>query len=244
MAGSDANWRRTLGEPCTVSFGCGRVDLLPGRENTIESDVPFFMLVNAETDAGIVTADIHRVLAALKTDGLIDRTIVLTMDIGEQGGSVVVGWSGRSMNDSSRDEPVTVLDIAPTVLSLAAVPVPSYMTGRVLIGADDEPPTPTDDVPSRSTGAPLLAPWMEGVPPVAATPRGRPIGGLFHVAPVVTLRCDTEGSTIIYTTELVAPFYWWLYTGPFRMRFWTLRVRCGRLGYRDSDVVRYDFNIE
>lgn len=83
-----------------------------------------------------------------------------------------------------------------------------------------------------------------GAPPVAATPSGYPTGGLFHVAPRVELRCATEGSAIVYTTEREAPFYWRLYTGPFRMRFWTLRFQCGRLGYRDSDVVTHDFDIE
>ncbi|MCY4078109.1 MAG: hypothetical protein OXH04_22070, partial [Acidobacteria bacterium] len=80
--------------------------------------------------------------------------------------------------------------------------------------------------------------------PVASTPAGYPTGGLFHVAPRVELWCDTEGSTIVYTTEREAPFYWRLYTGPFRMRFWTLRAQCGRLGYRDSEVLRYEFDIE
>lgn len=80
--------------------------------------------------------------------------------------------------------------------------------------------------------------------PVAATPGGYPTGGLFHVAPRVDLRCDTAGSTIVYTTEREAPFHWRLYTGPFRMRFWTLRFQCGRLGYGDSDVVTFDFDIE
>ena len=56
--------------------------------------------------------------------------------------------------------------------------------------------------------------------------------------------CKTEDATVIYTTERVAPFHWRLYMGPFRMRFWTLRFQCGRLGYRDSDVVSYDFDIE
>ena len=69
-------------------------------------------------------------------------------------------------------------------------------------------------------------------------------GGVFHVAPRVELSCETEDGTIIYTTERVAPFHWRLHTGPFRMRFWTLRFQCGRLGYRDSDVVTYNFDIE
>jgi len=86
--------------------------------------------------------------------------------------------------------------------------------------------------------------WHDQVVPQAADPRGYPTGGLFHSAPQVELWCDTEGSTIIYTTERVSPFYWRLYTGPFRMRFWTLRTKCGRLGYLDSDVTTYEFDIE
>ena len=244
VAGADANWRRTLGEPCTASFGCGPVlvDLLPGQDNTVESDAPFFMLVNA---AQTPTPDIDRVLAELEADGHIDETIVLVMDIREQNGSVVVGWPGRWTESGVRDDPVSVLDMAPTVLSLAGVSVPSYMTGRVLIGPDGEAPRPVTDTPlAKSTAPSQSSPWASGVPPVAATPGGRPTGGLFHVAPIVTLGCDTEGSTIVYTTELVAPFYWRLYAGPFRMRFWTLRVQCGRLGYLDSEVVAYEVDIE
>ena len=82
------------------------------------------------------------------------------------------------------------------------------------------------------------------VTPTTATPTGYPAGGLFHVAPRIELSCETPGSTIVYTTERVPPFYWRLYRGPFRMRFWELRVQCGRLGYENSDVVMYEFDIE
>ena len=79
---------------------------------------------------------------------------------------------------------------------------------------------------------------------VAATPDAYPTGGLFHAAPRVELWCDTPGATIVYTTEREEPFYWRLYDGPFRMRFWELRVQCGRLGYRDSEIMTYEFDIE
>ena len=112
----------------------------------------------------------------------------------------------------------------------AAAAVPGFDRGA----GPGAPPAPP---------APVALPGAGG-PPTASTPAGYPTGGLFHVAPRVELWCDTEGSTIVYTTEREAPFYWRLYTGPFRMRFWTLRAQCGRLGYRDSEVLRYEFDIE
>ena len=244
VAGPDANWRRTLGEPCTASFGCGPVlvDLLPGQDNIVEFDAPFFMLVNAAHSS---RSDVDRVFAELEADGLADDTIVLTLEIGEDDGSVAMAWPGRWTGGAVRDEPVSVLDIAPTVLSLAGVSVPAYMNGHALVGLDGEAPTSVADASVAKSAVQLQSlPWAEEVPPVAAAPDGRPTGGLFHVAPIVRLRCDTEGSTIVYTTELVEPFYWRLYIGPFRMRFWTLRFQCGRLGHLDSEVVAYEFDIE
>jgi len=103
---------------------------------------------------------------------------------------------------------------------------PAYMEGRTLVDPDrNARPAAFEATTTRgpervpAVGAsPRVAPHA----PVAATPGGYPTGGLFHVAPRVELRCDTEGSTIVYTTEREAPFYWRLYTGPFRMRPWTV----------------------
>ena len=109
--------------------------------------------------------------------------------------------------------------------------------------AHAEAATPPGADPAVALRAEPARPADAGVPR-ASTPAGYPTGGLFHVAPRVELWCATEGSTIVYTTEREAPFYWRLYTGPFRMRFWTLRAQCGRLGYRDSEMLRYEFDIE
>ena len=117
------------------------------------------------------------------------------------------------------------------VAHAAAAPAPGSDPAGMRLGA-----APGSDAAAVSLGA--------AARPRASTPAGYPTGGLFHVAPRVELWCDTEGSTIVYTTEREAPFYWRLYTGPFRMRFWTLRGQCGRLGYRDSEVLRYEFDIE
>ena len=246
MAGADANWRRTLGESCTVGFGCGHVlvELVPGQEDTVDPDKPFFMLVNTVSDPHRATAEIDHLLAELDADGMVDDTIVLVVDLAEPGGPVVGAWRGRAADGMVPDAPVSVLDIAPTVLSLAGVPAPSYMIGQTIIRPDGTMTLPSDAAARGSDQHVEALPWADGSPPVAASPDGRPTGGLFHVAPYVTLRCDTDGSTIVYTTELAPPFYWRLYRGPFRMRFWTLHAQCGRLGYLDSDVVAYEFDIE
>ena len=123
------------------------------------------------------------------------------------------------------------------------------MEGRALVATEGNPRPvgPAAAVPAKRTSRAAEVNASGPTPaevPVAATPAGYPTGGLFHVAPRVDLQCATEGSTVVYTTEHEAPFYWRLYTGPFRMRFWTLRFQCGRLGYRDSDIVVFDFDIE
>jgi hypothetical protein len=231
VAGAGADWRREPGEPCTVSFGCAGY--------TVDSRLPFFAMFNVDGPPDMVDQHVARIVAALETDGLADTTIVLAIGTGGAHSSAIGRWPGRLEAGATRDQPVGVLDIAPTILAVAGIPVPSYMEGRAIFGASESPAR----VPATSTTA-HPSPWVDGTPPIAATPSGYPTGGVFHVAPRVELSCKTQDATVIYTTERVAPFHWRLYTGPFRMRFWTLRFQCGRLGYRDSDVVSYDFDIE
>ena len=72
--------------------------------------------------------------------------------------------------------------------------------------------------------------------------RSVPPGGTFHRPTTVALTCPTEGATIEYTAELGKAPRWKLYTGPLRLRageLRELRFRCGRLGYFDSEIVRY-----
>ena len=74
--------------------------------------------------------------------------------------------------------------------------------------------------------------------------RSVPPGGTFHRPTAVALTCPTEGATIEYTTELGKAPRWKLYTGPLRLRageLRELRFRCGRLGYFDSEIVRYSW---
>ena len=276
-AGPEADWRgrrKDWDYPCTVAFGCGGPPHDPER--------PFFALFNLTGAGAALDAEIGHVLAALAEDGL-ERTTAVFLTGSAPGAPLVVRWPAGVSPNAAGTGSVHVADLAPTALALAREPIPPYMTGRPLPGADagvgpgdaegraagrlhaterggagqrraaeDRGGTvvvhavaaalPGSDPAAALRAAP--APPADGGPPTASAPAGYPTGGLFHVAPRVELWCDTEGSTIVYTTEREAPFYWRLYTGPFRMRFWTLRARCGRLGYRDSELLRYEFDIE
>ncbi len=246
-AGPDADWRgreKDWESPCTVSFGCGGARS-PGAR-------PFFALFNVDAGGAgrghALDERVARIAGALAADGLLEDTVLFLIGAGGRTPIVAIRWPARLTEAVEADVPVSLLDLAPTALAVAGVAAPEYMEGRALVGTDDYVPPAPAAAPAqdkRATGIDhRLVPSTPNRVPVAATPGGYPTGGLFHVAPRVELRCDTAGSTIVYTTEREAPFYWRLYTGPFRMRFWTLRFQCGRLGFRDSDIVTFDFDIE
>ena len=311
QAGTDAHWRHR--DPRQAFFAV--LDLSHASEN----------------DADRQIAQATEELAA---DGLRDRTVVIAF--GEPGQPsdgadplsdakmrvpLAVRWPGRIAPGSVRDDLVSTIDFAPTLLALAGVPAPDHLPGRVFLGDDtmeapafvplthdegSETPqrmralrdhrykylrtfgtdasgkpteklydTETDPGETTSLGdaahADRLAQmrsaldrWAdatgdlgkltekalaerflaEGAYPTAARPESYPRGGLFHVAPRVTITCATEGSTIEYTTDRGDELRWTLYTSPFRLVDWKLRFRCGRLGYHDSEIVQYDFNVE
>tara|TARA_B100000686_G_scaffold84276_1_gene91110 strand:+ start:3822 stop:4985 length:1164 start_codon:yes stop_codon:yes gene_type:complete len=233
-AGPEADWtgkNKDWDLPCTVSFGCG------GRGR---GEVSFFSLFNFEP-ASNVELQVSSILDALDEDEAVEATAVFLIAMSAGSGRVGVRFP-QNFSHRGVVETVSLLDLAPTTLSMAGLAVPDYMTGRNVMVADDKNVVPdTEDYASASVKAVDRKIFPA---PVSATPTGYPKGGLFHVAPRVELSCETPGSTIVYTTEREAPFYWRLYRGAFRMRFWELRFQCGRLGYENSDVVLYEFDIE
>lgn len=269
-AGPGADWRgrdKDWESPCTVSFGCGGARS-PGARPFFAL---FNVDAGGAGEGQALDEQVARVVEALAADELLEDTAVFLIGASGPAPAAAVRWPAGVAAAGEPDVPVSLLDFAPTALALAGAPVPAYMEGRVLAGSGRQVPragpAPAAAAPAapaqRGTGMhpggpaqpgagagadpgtdPVFPAPTPGAPPVAATPSGYPTGGLFHVAPRVELRCATEGSAVVYTTEREAPFYWRLYTGPFRMRFWTLRFQCGRLGYRDSDVVTHDFDIE
>ena len=233
-AGPGADWtgkNKDWDLPCTVSFGCG------GRGR---GEVSFFSLFNLEP-ASNVELQVSSILDALDEDETIGATAVflIAMSVGSErvGVRFPENFSHRGVVET-----VSLLDLAPTTLSMTGLAVPDYMTGRNFMVADDKNVVP--DIKDYASTSVTAVDRKTFPAPVSSTPIGYPTGGLFHVAPRVELSCETPGSTIVYTTEREAPFYWRLYRGAFRMRFWELRFQCGRLGYESSDVVMYEFDIE
>ena len=232
--GRDVDWRgkeKDWDLPCTVSFGCG------GRGR---GEVPFFSLFNLEPLSN-VELQVSSILDALDEDEWAADTAVFL--IAMSSGSERVGIRLPQNFPRSRViKTVGLLDLAPTALAMTGLAVPRYMRGRNVVVVGDGDALPPMKVHSIDSVKAVDA--NATVTPTTATPTGYPAGGLFHVAPRIELQCETPGSTIVYTTERDPPFYWRLYRGPFRMRFWELRVQCGRLGYENSDVVTYEFDIE
>jgi N-sulfoglucosamine sulfohydrolase len=102
-------------------------------------------------------AQVAEILRQLDEDGLADNTIVFYWS--DHGDGVprakrslydsglrvplMIRWPGNQSAappGSVSDQLVSMIDLAPTVLSLAGVEVPSHMQGRVLVGPDAAPP--------------------------------------------------------------------------------------------------------
>jgi uncharacterized sulfatase len=94
------------------------------------------------------------ILRQLDQDGLADNTIVFFF--GDHGRGLprakrwtydsgihvplIIRWPDRLRAGTVRDELVSMIDAGPTLLSLAAIPVPKYMQGRPFLGEQKAPP--------------------------------------------------------------------------------------------------------
>jgi uncharacterized sulfatase len=98
--------------------------------------------------------EVGRILQQLDEDGLADNTIVFFW--GDHGWGMprgkrwiydsgirvplIVRWPGALRPGSVSDELVAFLDLAPTMLSLAGVEIPSHLQGQVFLGEQKAPP--------------------------------------------------------------------------------------------------------
>ena len=170
VGGTEANWRRQTGEPCTVTFGCWGVGDDRGS--------PFFAMFHVDGPSDVIDRQVEGVLASLETEGLIGGTVVIAIGTEDAHTSAIARWDGRLAPGTVGDAPINVLDVAPTVLTLAGVPVPSSMEGRSFLGA---PAASSMEGRASARAKTDSMPWPDGTPLVAATPSGSPTGGVFHI---------------------------------------------------------------
>jgi hypothetical protein len=98
-------------------------------------------------------AELGELLRQLEEDGLADNTIVFhwsdhgplprgkrwPYDLGIHV-PMIVRWPGGLEPGSVGDRLLSTVDLGPTVLSLAGVPIPAHMQGRAFLGEQDTPP--------------------------------------------------------------------------------------------------------
>jgi arylsulfatase A-like enzyme len=103
----------------------------------------------------IATMDrqVGEILRQLEEDGLLESTIVFYW--GDHGDGLprakrslydsglrvplLIRWPGQVQPGTVDDELVSLLDLAPTVLSMAGVAIPAHMQGRVIVGPEKGP---------------------------------------------------------------------------------------------------------
>jgi arylsulfatase A-like enzyme len=94
-------------------------------------------------------SEVGELLQMLKDDGLYDNTIIffysdhggalpwMKREILERGTHIpfVIRFPGAANSGTVNDDLISAVDFAPTVLSLAGVPIPSYMQGQAFLGS-------------------------------------------------------------------------------------------------------------
>ncbi|RKX35990.1 MAG: sulfatase [Verrucomicrobia bacterium] len=119
-------------------------------------DTPKTRLALARHYDNIARSDtlVGKILAQLEEDGLTDSTIVvLWSDHGEglprakrwlyDSGiriPMIVRWPARLDPGSIREQLVSLVDLGPTMLSVAGVPVPAHMQGQAFLGSQRKDP--------------------------------------------------------------------------------------------------------
>lgn len=117
-------------------------------------DTPEVRLAMARMYTQIERSDQHlgEVLAQLEEDGLADNTIVFHWSdhgplprgkrwLYDAGLHVplIIRWSGHIPPGQISDRLVSTIDLAPTVLSVAGIEIPSHMQGRAFLGSQAAP---------------------------------------------------------------------------------------------------------
>ncbi|MEE2658904.1 MAG: sulfatase-like hydrolase/transferase [Candidatus Latescibacterota bacterium] len=147
---SDLETHRRLGD---IDFGFS--DPPPSREKTRKMQAAYYAMIT------LIDDHVGRMLKSLEHNGQLDNTIVIFMSdhgdmVGEHGlmhkgcrfydplvrVPLVLSWPGRFSQGLVADGLVELIDLAPTLLDLAGVEVPSRVQGRSLLsllGGESDP---------------------------------------------------------------------------------------------------------
>jgi arylsulfatase A-like enzyme len=123
----------------------GKVSVPP-----IYPDIPVVRtdIARLYTNIEIMDRQVGELIDQLKRDGLYDKTIIfffsdnggnlpwMKREITERGTHIpfIVRFPGGRNGGKINDDLISGVDFAPTVLSLAGVPIPSYMQGQAFLG--------------------------------------------------------------------------------------------------------------
>lgn len=100
------------------------------------------------TNIAIMDRQVGEIIQLLKDDGLYDNTIIffysdhggalpwMKREILERGTHIplIIRFPGGAQAGTVNDELISAVDFAPTVLSLAGAPIPSYLQGQAFVG--------------------------------------------------------------------------------------------------------------
>ncbi|MFT4152913.1 sulfatase [Parafilimonas sp.] len=100
------------------------------------------------TNIEIMDAQVGEIIRGLKEDGLYNNTIIFFFS--DHGGALpwykrellergihiplIIHFPGGANAGTSNDDLISAVDFAPTILSLAGIPVPAYMQGQAFLG--------------------------------------------------------------------------------------------------------------
>jgi len=183
------------------------------------------------------------ILKKLEDDGLAGRTLVCFWSDHGRGlprhkrwpydsglrVPLIIRWPGRIKPGSVNEELVSLMDLAPTMLTIAGLEAPRTMQGRVILG-EKKQPEPEYLYGGRNRMDKNSYDHITKTPVVESTSdsTGRRL---------VSLRCSTEGASIGY---LLGGGRWLLYHEPVAVEIGTvLRAKAVRLGYKASSVVEH-----
>jgi len=201
-------WRQRFGDGrgATVSGGIDELVRIRASGQRLRKEDAAYVVDLYDAEVAFADSQVGRLLEALKTRNLEERTlVVLTADHGEDlyehndypfhspsmyssslAVPLILSLPGVLPEGETTDHPASLLDVAPTILSVLELPIPPGFQGRSLLVGDALPAAPARrDLFSETNGSIFgvrSGGWRLIVNPGGHAP-GAP-GGPYPIAPV------------------------------------------------------------